>query len=170
MKSPRDIRIEKVTLNIGAGKSADRLEKGLKLFEMLTQVKPVKTITNKRIAGWGLRPGLPIGCMVTIRREKAAELLKRLLGAVDRKLKPEQFDNEGNVAFGISEYTDIPDMDYSPEIGVLGFQVCITLTRDGFRVKRRKLQRKKIGSKHRIRKEEATDFMKKNFNVVFEEE
>jgi large subunit ribosomal protein L5 len=170
MNKSREIKLEKVTLNIGAGKSTERLEKGLKLFEMLSKNKPVKTITNKRIAGWGLRPGLPIGCMVTIRGEEAKELLKRLLAAVDRKLKDTQFDNEGNVAFGITEYIDIPGVEYSPEIGVIGFQVCITLGRHGFRIKRRKLHRTKIGKKHRIRKEEAIEFMKKNYNIILSEE
>jgi large subunit ribosomal protein L5 len=170
MNMSREIKIEKVTLNIGAGKSIDKLEKGLKLLQMITSAKPVKTFTTKRIAAWGIRPGLPIGCRVTIRGGKAHELLNQLLGAVDNKLDEKQFDNEGNIAFGIKEYIDIPGIEYDPEIGVLGFQVCITLSRAGFRIKRRKLQKKKVGSKHRIRKEDAMDFMKKNFNVVFEEE
>ena len=169
MNKSQEIRIEKITLNIGAGKSADKLEKGLKLFEIITNAKPVKTFTNKRIAGWGLRPGLPIGCRVTIRGKKAYELLGQLLGAVDNKLDERKFDDEGNIAFGIREYIDIPDVEYNPDIGVMGFQVCITLSRHGFRIKRRKLQKKKIGNKHRIRKEDAIAFMKKNFNVILED-
>lgn len=170
MNKSREISIEKVTLNIGAGKSSEKLEKGLKLFEMITGTKPVKTFTMKRIAAWSLRPGLPIGCKVTIRGPKAAELLKRMLGAVDNKLNPRQFDEEGNIAFGIPEYIDIPGIDYSPEIGVLGLQVCATLMRPGFRIKRRRLQKKKIGKKHKISKQDAIEFLKKNFNMILEEE
>ncbi|MBN1544603.1 50S ribosomal protein L5 [Candidatus Woesearchaeota archaeon] len=170
MNSSTEVRIAKVTLNIGAGKNTDRLDKGVKLLEMLTGKKPVKTITNKRIAGWGLRPGLPIGCKVTIRGNEAGQLLKQLLGALDNRLKPRQFDDEGNISFGIKEYIDIPGVEYTPEIGVLGFQVCATLERHGFRIKKRRLMKKKIGKNHRIKKEEATEFMKKHFNVQLEEE
>ena len=170
MNNSRDIRIEKLTLNIGAGKSQDKLDKGLKLLEMLTGAKPVKTITNKRIAGWGLRPGLPIGCKVTIRGVKTTELLNKLLGAVDHKLDAKQFDDQGNIAFGVKEYIDIPDVEYEPEIGVLGFQVCVTLSRNGFRIKRRRLQKKKIGPKHKITQQDSIDFMKTKFKIIFEED
>ena len=56
----RKIRIEKITLNIGAGKDEDILKRGLKLMQKITGVEPVKTITSKRIPSWGLRPGLAI--------------------------------------------------------------------------------------------------------------
>lgn len=170
MNSCRQIKVEKVTLNIGAGKSTDKLEKGLKLLELLSGTKPVKTITQKRIAGWGLRPGLPIGCKVTVRGERAAELLKQLLGGVDNKLKLKQIDSEGNVSFGISEYIEIPGVDYIPEIGVMGFQVCATLERAGFRVKKRRLQKSKVGKNQRISKEEAISFMKEKFNATIKAE
>ncbi|MBW2968459.1 50S ribosomal protein L5 [Candidatus Woesearchaeota archaeon] len=170
MNKMREIRIEKVTLNIGAGKSADKLEKGLKLLEKITDTKPTKTTTNKRIAGWGLRPGLPIGCKVTIRGSRSAELLKQLLGAVDNKLNARQFDSTGNIAFGIPEYIDIPGVDYDPEIGVTGLQVCVTLVRPGFRIKKRRLQKKKIGLRHAISKQDAIDFMKAHFNVQLAED
>jgi len=169
MNKSRDIKVAKLTLNIGAGKSTDKLEKGLKLLSMLTDNNPVKTKAKKRIAGWGIRPGLPIGCKVTVRGPKAAELLKQLLGALDNKLKEKQFDNEGNIAFGIREYIDIPGVEYDPEIGVLGLQVCATLERQGFRIKKRRLKTRKLGLKHRISKEEAMEYMKSNFAVEFEE-
>ena len=170
MNKHRQIKVEKITLNIGAGKSTDKLEKGLKLLEILTGKKPVKTCTNKRRAGWGLRPGLPIGCKVTVRGAEVQDLLKQLLGAQDNKLNEKQFDNEGNIAFGIKEYIDIPGVEYNPEIGVMGLQVCITLTRPGFRIKRRRLNQNKIGRNHKITKEEAIEFMKQNFGVVFDED
>ncbi|MBW2965385.1 50S ribosomal protein L5 [Candidatus Woesearchaeota archaeon] len=170
MTGLKDIKVAKVTLNIGAGKSTDKLEKGLLLLEMLSGLKPVKTISKKRIAAWGIRQGLPIGCKVTLRGEKAAELLKKLLGALDNKLDTRQFDNEGNMSFGIREYIDIPGVEYQPEIGVLGLQVCASLERPGFRIKRRKLQKKKIGHQHRVTQQDAIEFMKSNFNVIFEED
>jgi large subunit ribosomal protein L5 len=168
MNPERQIKIEKITLNIGVGKSSDKLDKGLVLLEKVTQLKPVKTLSKKRIAGWGLRPGLPIGCKVTIRGEKTEQLLKQLLGATENKLKKSQFDNEGNVSFGIPEYIDIPGIEYDPAIGVIGLQACVTLGRPGFRIKIRRIQRAKVGAKHRIRREDAIEYFKQKFNVKVE--
>jgi large subunit ribosomal protein L5 len=162
----RNIRIEKVTLNIGAGKDQSKLEKGMELLKDVTGIAPIKTVTSKRIPGWGLRPGLPIGCKLTLRKGNAKEILKRLLEAKDNQLDPKQFDLNGNVSFGIPEYIDIPNVKYNPEIGVMGLEVCVTLERPGFRIKRRKLQKKKISPRHAITKDEAIEFMKKEFNVI----
>lgn len=161
----REIRIEKITLNVGAGKDQDKLEKGIKLIKNITGIQPVKTFTNKRIPTWGLRPGLPIGCKLTLRKEKAVNVIKRLLSSRDNILSPDQFDENGNVSFGIPEYIDIPDAKYDPEIGVMGLEVCITLTRPGFRIKHRKIRKKKVPHDHRINKQESMDFMKKKFNI-----
>ena len=165
MNIMRNIRIEKITLNIGTGKEQPRLEKGMKLLKTITGINPIKTVATKRIPGWGLRPGLPIGCKLTLRKNSAKKLLIRLLEAKDNGLSPTQFDANGNVAFGIPEYIDIPDVKYDPEIGAMGLEVCITLERSGFRVKRRKIKQKKIPSRHKITKEEAMEFMTKEFNT-----
>ncbi|MBI5065081.1 50S ribosomal protein L5 [Candidatus Woesearchaeota archaeon] len=159
------VRIEKITLNIGSGKEQSRLEKGIKLIKKITGIEPVKTVTKKRIPNWGLRPGLPIGCKLTLRKEKAREILKRLLAAKENKLKAEQFDVHGNLAFGIHEYIEIPNLDYDPEIGSLGLEVCVTLEKPGYRVKKRKLKKSKIPKRHTVTKEEAMNFVKENFNV-----
>ena len=165
MNLMRQISIEKVTLNIGAGKDQTKLEKGLKLIKSIADHTPVKTFTKKRIQEWGLRPGLPIGCKLTLRKKKALDLLKRLLEAKDNTLQISNLDNEGNISFGISEYIDIPGVNYDPDIGIMGLQVCITLKRKGFRIRRRILKRRVIPRKHRIKKEEAIDFMKNTFNL-----
>lgn len=165
----RTIKIEKLTLNIGAGKSQTVLDKGTKLMQSITGIPPVKTITNKRLAAWGLRPGLPIGCKTTLRGKKAEELLIRLLAAKESKLRPTQF-NDGTVSFGIHEYIDIPGVKYDPDIGIMGLEVCVTLERPGFRVKRRRIRRAKVGKAHLISKSDAIEFMKENFNVMVEQE
>lgn len=170
MNRLRLISVEKVTLNIGAGKDQAKLEKGMKLIYNITGREPVKTFTKKRIQEWGLRPGLAIGCKLTLRKDLALELLKRFLEAKDYTLKESNLDNEGNISFGIREYIDIPGVKYDPDIGIMGFQVCVTLKRKGFRVKRRILKRREIPKKNRITKEEAIDFMKKLFNLKLGEE
>ena len=138
MNPSRNIKINKVTLNIGAGKDQAKLDKGIKLLKSITNANPVKTITSKRIPGWGLRPGLPIGCKVTLRRKNAVDVLKRLIQAKDNNLRESQFDHNGNIAFGIEEYIDIPGVKYDPEIGIIGLEVCVTLERNGFRIREHK--------------------------------
>ncbi|MBS3176145.1 50S ribosomal protein L5 [Candidatus Woesearchaeota archaeon] len=170
MNTMQHIRIEKLTLNIGAGKDQAKLEKGVQLIKSITGINPVKTVTQKRIPGWGLRPGLPIGCMLTLRKKQAQGLLPRLLYARDNKLKESQFDDAGNISFGIPEYIDIKDAQYDPKIGVMGLQVCVTLEKPGFRVKKRKQKQASVGKRQLITKEEAKQFMQKNFQVQIGEQ
>lgn len=161
------IEIEKITLNVGAGKEQKKLEKGVLLLKHITGINPVKTITHKRIPTWGLRPGLPIGCKITMRnKQKIKELLQKFLKAKDNALTESQFDESGNIAFGIHEYIDIPGVQYNPDVGIMGFQVCITLKRPGFRVRIRKIQKRRIKKNHRISKQDAIEFMKKEFNIT----
>lgn len=167
--SMRDIKIEKVTLNIGAGTNADKLEKGIKLLKMIAEKAPVKTITKKRIPAWGLRPGLPIGCKLTLRKGKAKEVLARLLESKEKELVESQFDENGSISFGVHEYIDIPGVNYAPEIGVMGLQCCVTLERAGFRIKKRKKANTKLPQKQRITKDDAIEFMKKEFGVKIKE-
>lgn len=167
----KQIKIEKITLNVGAGKDENKLKKGVKLLKQMVGIEPVTTYTTKRIPTWGLRPGLPIGCKITLRGEQAREMLKKLLAANENKLLTKQFDSSGNVSFGIHEYIDVPDTKYDPEIGIMGFEVCVTLERPGYRVKRRRVRQSRIHPRHRITREEAINFMKQAFNVnVIEEE
>jgi large subunit ribosomal protein L5 len=163
-------RIEKLTLNIGAGKDQTKLEKGIVLIKAITGIEPIKTVTKKRIPEWGLRPGLPIGCKLTLRKTAAIDVLKRLLQAKELKLKDSQFDEAGNISFGITEYIDIPGVAYDPKIGIMGLQVCVSLEKPGYRIKRRKLAQKKISKKHLVTKQEAITFMQKEYNVRVGEE
>lgn len=169
MNVMKNIRVEKVTLNIGAGKDTVLLDKGIKLIKNLTGIEPVKTVTQKRIPGWGLRPGLPIGCKLTLRGKNALDIIPRLLAAKDNLLTAKNFDNAGNISFGIPEYIDIEGSQYDPDIGIIGLQVCITLTRPGFRVKNRHLRSTKLPNNHRISKNDAVNFMKDNFKTTLEE-
>ncbi len=160
----RKIRVEKVTLNIGSGSNPDRLAKAVKLIEQISERKAVQTKASKRIPQWDLRPGLAIGTKVTIRGKAAVDLLKRLLEAVDFKLKKSSFVENG-FSFGIKEYIDIPEMKYDPQIGMMGLDVCVTLGRPGFRIKRRKIAKKEVPTKHRVNAEEAVEFAINEFGV-----
>lgn len=161
----RNIVVEKVCLNIGVGEPGDKLEKAVTLLKRITEAKVVKTKAKKREPAFKLRPGLEIGAKVTIRDKKAIELLKRLLSAVDNTLKESQFDNEGNVSFGVKEYIYIPGIKYDPKMGIIGFDVNVSLKRPGYRIKRKTYRGKSIGKKHKITKEEAIEFIKSKFEV-----
>lgn len=166
----RQIRIQKVTLNMGVGQAGEKLDKALKLLNSITGRKPIQTKTMRRIPTWGLRPKLPIACKVTLRKQKADEVLKRLFVAVDNKINPKKFDEYGNFSFGIPEYIDIPNVDYDPEIGITGLEAAVTLERPGFRITKRKVKSRKIPSRHRITKEEAISFLREKYGITIGDE
>ncbi len=170
MVDMKQIKVGKVTLNMGVGGPGPKLDKAMKLLETITGSKPVTTKTKKRIPTWSLRPGLSIATKVTLRGKKAEELLKRLLDAVENKLHPKKFDNQGNFSFGIKEYLDIPGMNYMMDLGMMGLEVAVTLERPGFRIKRRKIFKKKIATRHKITKEEAMNFLTEKYGVKVQKE
>lgn len=163
----QEIRIEKISLSIGVGQAGDPLDKAVTLLESISGKKVIQTVTKKRIPTWGVRPGLAVGCLVTLRKDNS-EMLKRLLSAKKNKIKRSQFSGR-TVTFGIPEYIDIPGAKYHPEIGIIGLQVSITLERPGYRVIRRSVMKRKIGKKSQISTEETIKFMKDSFNVSVED-
>lgn len=163
MNPMTNIKIEKVTINIGCGSTSDKLEKAKILLEKLTEKKIVTTITKTRNT-FGSAKGRPIGCKITLRRKDAEEFLKKAFEAVDKKLSKSVFDGQGNFSFGIKEHIDIPGVRYDPEIGILGMDVCVTLERPGFRVKRKRMGGK-VGKNHLIKPEESMDWVSKNYGV-----
>lgn len=160
----REVRIEKVTLNIGCG-TRTNTEHAKKILEELSKKTVVITKTRKRTT-FNVPKNKPIGCKVTIRNE-TEKFLHLLLEAKENRLPQRSFDNTGNFSFGVKEYIDIPGMEYDPKIGILGMDVCVTLERPGFRVKRKRLSGR-IGKNHVITREEAMNFVKEKFGVVIE--
>lgn len=166
----RKLRIEKITLNCGCGTDHTRLEKSHKLLGIITGRTPVKIVTQKRIPGWGLRPGLPIGTKVTLRGKLAQDTLARLLTANDKILRPNNFDAAGNVSFSVPECIDIPGVEYDPTIGILGLQCTVTLQRPGFRIRRRIFMNRSIPHKSRISAEEAMAFAQAEWGIKIQDE
>jgi len=172
-------RIEKVTVNISVGRSGDPLERASRVLKELTGQTPCKRKAKKTIRDFGIRKGEPIACVVTLRKEKAVEFLEKALErkekaveflekaleAVDKKLSKRCFDKLGNFSFGIKEHIEIPGTKYVPELGIYGMDVCVALERPGYRVKRRRRAKSKIGSRHLIKPEEAMLFVKETFGV-----
>jgi large subunit ribosomal protein L5 len=158
-------RIEKVTVNMAVGKSGEVLERAAKVLQELTGQRPCKRKAKKTIRDFGIRKGEPIACLVTLRKERAKEFLKKAFQAVDNKLSKENFDNNGNFSFGIREHIEIPGTKYVPELGIHGMDVCVTLCRPGYRVKRRRRAKADVGAKHKLTPEEAMLFIKEEFGV-----
>jgi len=159
------IRIEKVVVHISVGSDWERLQKAVKLLEYLTGQKPVIRRAKKTIKAFGISRKQPISTMVTLRGERAVEFLKRVLQAVDMKLKSTSFDELGNISFGIKEHLMIPGVKYDPNIGVFGMDVNVHLVKPGYRVKLRRYRRSKLGRKNLVTKDEAMEFMRRRFNV-----
>lgn len=155
--------IEKVVLTVGG--TGDDLEKGIKLLSIITNRKPAEQITQKRIASLGVRPGLKVGGVVTLRKGKE-ELLQRLLESVDNTLKKKQA-SENTLSFGISEYIEIPGVEYQREIGIRGLEVTVTFKKPGRRVKLKKPKRGKLPKKQKVSREEVIKFMEDKFKVNF---
>ena len=161
----KEIRLEKVVLNMGVGKSGDAIEVAKKALDQISGRKSSARNAKATQRDWGVRKGEPIGVAVTVRGKEATELLKRLLDAKGNQIKTKSFDNFGNVSFGILEHIDIPGIKYDPKIGILGLDVAISLTRPGFNVRLRSKHKAKIGKSHKISADEARAFLTKEFGV-----
>jgi large subunit ribosomal protein L5 len=158
-------RLEKVTVNMAVGKSGEPLEKAVKVLEKLTGQKPRSSKAKKSVRDFGIRKGESIACLVTLRKAKTREFLKKAFEAVDNKISRGNFDQVGNFSFGIKEHIDIPGTKYVPELGIHGMDVCVTLARPGQRVKRRHRAKSKVGAKQILTPEEAMVFVKEEFGV-----
>jgi len=165
MNKMNQVRLEKITLNVGTGEAGEKLEKRIKILQQLSGKKVVKTLAKKRIPTWNVRPGMEIGAKVTLRGKNALETLKKLLKAKNNKLNPKNFDASGNFSFGIHEYIDVSELKYDPKLGIFGFDVCVTLTKPGKRVERRKIKKTSVGKKQKITKQESMEFAKKQLGV-----
>lgn len=167
MENPmRAIRIDKVVINIGVGKSGEPLEKAKKVLQELTGHKPSAREAKKSVRDFNIHKKEPIGVMVTLRSDDAINTLKRLLAAKNNQIKSSSFDEYGNVSFGIKEHIDIAGIKYNPEIGIFGMDVSVRLARAGYRISERRYRRSKIGKNHMINKEEAIAFFKDMLKTV----
>ncbi|MEM3538784.1 MAG: 50S ribosomal protein L5 [Nitrososphaerales archaeon] len=161
----RKIKIGKVVLNIGVGKSGDALERAKKILEELSGQKPCPRKAKRTVRDFGIHRGESIAAIVTIRKDNALKTLKRILLAKGMRLPISSFDERGSCSFGIKEHIEIPGTKYAPEIGIFGLNVSVLLERPGYRVSRRKRAKSKIGKNHRVNRDEAIKFFKEVLGV-----
>lgn len=158
-------RLAKVTVNIGVGEGGERLEKAEKLLEKLTGSKPVRTFGKVNNRELGVRPGMPIGCKVTLRGESAESFVRRALYTRKNRVYEWSFDNQGNLQFGIADHTTFEGERYDPEIGVFGMDVALTLEKPGHRIKHRRLLTRRVPPRHRVTRDEAREYLTKRFDM-----
>jgi len=159
------IRVEKVVLNIGVGKSGEPLEKAKAVLSSITGVKNVwERRARKTIREFGVRKREPIAVAVTLRGQRAESILPRLLQAVGMKLKLSSFVGR-MVSFGIKEHIEVPGVKYDPNLGIFGMDVTVALERPGYRVARRKRRTSRIGARAMINSEETANFLSSRYGV-----
>ncbi len=130
-------RITKITLNMGLGEAVgDKkvIEHAVDDMTKIAGQKPIVTKARKSIAGFNIRAGWPIGCKVTLRRERMYEFLERLVNIAIprirdfRGLSARAFDRRGNYSLGVQEQIIFPEIDYDKIDAVRGMDITITTT------------------------------------------
>ncbi len=151
----KKIYLEKIVLNMGVGKSGDAIEVAKNALQQISGKKPSSRNAKETQRDWGVRKGEPIGASVTIRNDEAK----------GNEVKAKSFDNFGNYSFGMKEHIDIRGVKYDPQIGILGLDISITLSRPGHNIRFRSKHKSKIGKSHIITKKEAQDFLTEEFGI-----
>jgi len=130
-------RITKITLNMGVGEAVgDKkvLENAVGDLTKIGGQKVVVTAARKSIAGFKIREDWPIGCKVTLRKNRMYEFLDRLVTVAIprirdfRGISPKQFDGRGNFSMGVTEQIIFPEIDYDKVDKIRGLDICITTT------------------------------------------
>ena len=130
-------RLDKIVINMGVGEATQdkkKVETAAAEMEQITGQKPVITKAKKSIAQFKLREGMPIGCKVTLRRDRMYEFLDRLVTVAlprvrdFRGLNPRSFDGRGNYALGLKEQIIFPEVNYDQIDKVRGMDVIVTTT------------------------------------------
>jgi large subunit ribosomal protein L5 len=138
LANPMEVpRITKITINMGVGEAvADKkvLENARADLEKISGQRPLTTLARKSVASFKIRDGMPVGCKVTLRRERMYEFLDRLVNIAIprirdfRGLSPRAFDRFGNYSMGVAEQIIFPEINYDEIDALRGMDITITTT------------------------------------------
>ena len=158
--------LDKVVVHISVGEGGQKLINAENIVRVLTGQATVRTSAKKTQPIFGIRKGQDIGCKTTLRSKRASTFLHSALETRQNFVNEYQFDDNGNVSFGIADHTDFSGMTYDPQIGIFGMDVVVALKKPGYRVARRHTAQRRIPIRHRVTREEAIAFLQDNYNVV----
>ena len=161
----KELMLEKLVVNVCVGESGDKLTRAAKVVEQLTGQAPVFSKARYTVRTFSIRRNEKIAIHLTVRGEKALEILEKGLKVKEYELYKENFSATGNFGFGIDEHIDL-GLKYDPSTGIYGMDFYCVMGRPGFAVSRRKARRAHIGAAHKIQKEETMKWFQQKYDGV----
>eukprot|EP00477_Mikrocytos_mackini_P000024 GAHX01000024.1.p1 GENE.GAHX01000024.1~~GAHX01000024.1.p1 ORF type:complete len:187 (-),score=29.25 GAHX01000024.1:32-553(-) len=166
-KNPmRELTIAKVVINACIGDKPDQLQKVAETLKEFTGQDCKFGKAKKTIRQWDVRRSRGISVYVTLRGEKAIEILKKGICAKEFTLKSTCVTPKGHLNFGLSEHIDL-GIKYDPSVGIFGLHMAVVMRRRGQRVADRKIKKSKIGNNHKITPEESREWFKEELQLEF---